>query len=275
MGMIFYFSGTGNSLQIAGSIAESQGERLVSIAALMDKKQQVNEFTLKQNEVIGFVYPIYAWNPPKMVLAFIRQLKFTNYNGNYVFSVVTCGDTIGNSMMTLATTLKKIGLTLHSGFSIQMPNNYIVGMNVDPKEVETSKLQASFSTMKDINSIISRREKGAFKMEKGFLPILLTAVVSPLFNHFALRTGKFFATEQCTGCGICEKVCNCRNIKLTSAENQKDRRPVWGKECSQCLACIHYCPVRAAQYGKGTEHKGRYTNPNISIREMCSQNVQE
>ena len=83
--MIFYFSGTGNSLQIARSVAESQGEKLVSIAALLDKKQQCYEFTLKQNEAVGFIFPIYAWNPPKMVLKFIKQLRFANYAGNYVF----------------------------------------------------------------------------------------------------------------------------------------------------------------------------------------------
>jgi NAD-dependent dihydropyrimidine dehydrogenase PreA subunit/flavodoxin len=273
--MIFYFSGTGNSLQVARSIAESQGEKLVSIAALMNKKQQCYEFTLTQKEIVGFIYPIYAWNPPKMVLEFIRRLKFANYAENYVFSAVTCGDNIGNSMKTLAAVLKKKGLPLDSGFSIQMPNNYLVGMNVDSKEVGTGKLQASDLTLKEINGIISRHEKGVFKLEKGFLPVILTWAINPLFNSFAIRTGKFFATEQCTGCGICEKVCNCRNIKLTNAETQKDRRPVWGKECSQCLACIHYCPVRAAQYGKGTKNKGRYTNPNVSIREMSCQNIQE
>ncbi|SUY47595.1 4Fe-4S ferredoxin [Clostridium putrefaciens] len=42
----------------------------------------------------------------------------------------------------------------------------------------------------------------------------------------------------------------------------------WGEDCTECLACLHLCPVQAIQYGKGTESKGRYKNPNVSIDEM-------
>lgn len=45
-------------------------------------------------------------------------------------------------------------------------------------------------------------------------------------------------------------------------------KPEWGKKCTQCLACIHYCPTKAIQYGKGTQGKGRYRNPNVKVEEM-------
>lgn len=76
-----------------------------------------------------------------------------------------------------------------------------------------------------------------------------------------MNTKKFYANDKCTGCGICESVCNCNTIKV-------DKKPSWGKECTQCLACMHFCPVKAIQYGKGTEKKGRYKNPKVSIAEM-------
>lgn len=42
----------------------------------------------------------------------------------------------------------------------------------------------------------------------------------------------------------------------------KERRPVWGKNCTACLACYHVCPQHAVQYGKKTKGKGHYFNPD-------------
>ena len=55
----------------------------------------------------------------------------------------------------------------------------------------------------------------------------------------------------CIDCGLCEKVCPVGNITVTD-------RPVWGGNCTQCLACYHVCPVHAVEYGKMTGKKGQY-----------------
>lgn len=259
--MIFYFSGTGNSLQIAKKIAEHNNEKLISIASKMNSKDGSFEYTLKDNEIIGFVYPVYAWAPPKMVLDFINKLKLNNYKDNYIFSVATCGENVGNTMKVLSSVLKKKNLDLDSGFSISMPNNCITIGDIDSKEKENRKLLAAEETLKNINDIIKERRKKVFQVIKGYMPGILTGVINPLFNRGATNTKKFYADDNCTGCGICQSVCNCNNIKV-------EEKPRWGKNCAQCLACIHFCPVRAVQYGKGTERKGRYKNPNVSVEEM-------
>lgn len=259
--MIFYFSGTGNSLYAAKKIARHNNEELVSISAVVNSGDGFYEYNLRDNEIIGFVYPIYAWGPPKIVLEFIEKLKLGNYQGNYLFSVATCGGSIGNTMKVMDDCLSKKGLSLNSGFSIKMPNNYILMGDVDSKELEKEKLSAAEGTLEYINHAIERRITGEFKVEKGFLPWLLTGFINPMFNKNAIEPSKFYVNDHCRGCGICEKVCNCKNIKVIG-------RPQWGKRCTQCLACIHYCPSKAIQYGKVTENKGRYTNPNISIDEI-------
>lgn len=259
--MIFYFSGTGNSLYAAKSIARHNSEELVSISAAVNSGDKFYEYSLKDNEIIGFIYPVYAWGPPGMVLEFIEKLKLNNYRDNYIFSVATCGDNIGNTMKVMEECLKKKGINLNSGFSIKMPNNYILMGDVDSKELEKEKLFAADGTLKNINNAIEQRITGVFRVEKGFLPWLLTGFVNPMFNKFAIDTTKFYVNDNCTGCGICERVCNCNSIKV-------NERPQWGKRCTQCLACIHYCPAKAIQYGRGTEKKGRYTNPNIRIDEI-------
>lgn len=259
--MIFYFSGTGNSLQVAKNIAEHNDENLISIAYELNNKNGDFNYTLKDNEVIGFVYPVYAWAPPKMVIEFIKKLKLNNYKDNYIFTVASCGENIGNTMKVISDSLKKKNLNLNSGFSISMPNNYIIMGNIDSKETEKKKLLAAEEVLKNINNVIKERKKDVFQVVKGPIPGILTAVINPLFNKGAMNTKKFYAKDICTGCGICESVCNCKSIKV-------EGKPKWGKECTQCLACIHFCPVKAIQYGKGTESKGRYKNPNVTVDEM-------
>ncbi|QGU94560.1 4Fe-4S ferredoxin [Clostridium bovifaecis] len=258
--MIFYFSGTGNSLQAAKSIADYNGEKLVSIAKEINNKDGNFEYTLNDKETIGFVFPVYAWAPPKMVIKFIEKLKFNNYKDNYTFAVATCGENIGNTMKVLHSSLIKKGMKLSSGFSLRMPNNYIIMGNVDSKDVEEEKLLAAEESLKNINELVKERKAGVFQVVKGFAPGILTAVINPLFNKHAVNTKNFNVNDSCTGCGLCEEVCNSNTIKVKE-------KPQWGEECTQCLACIHTCPVKAINYGKSTQNKGRYRNPNVKVSE--------
>jgi len=260
--MIFYFTGTGNSLQVAKNISNYHGEKIFSISSLMYKEEKTYEYILGDNEKIGFVFPIYAWGAPKIVLDFISKLKLNNFKDNYVFAVATCGENIGNAMKPFGNILNGRRIPLHSAFSVVMPNNYmIMGMNVDPIEKSDRKLLRIDETLENINKLIEREQRCIFKLRKGYFANILTPIVNPLFTKYSLNTKKFFAKDNCTSCGICEKVCNTKTIKV-------DGKPTWGDKCTQCLACINLCPVRAIEYGTGTFRRGRYKNPNISIDEL-------
>ncbi len=186
--MIFYFSGTGNSLYAAKNIGEHSKENLISIASAMNNKDSSYEYTLKDDEIIGFVYPIYAWAPPKMVLEFIKKAKFINYNNNYTFTVATCGGNAGNAIKAIGACLNKKNMSLKSGFSLQMPSNYIIGGDVDTKEVEKEKLCQAEQVLNRINQVIKDRSEDVFEVEKGFMPVVLTSVINPLFNKKCLDT---------------------------------------------------------------------------------------
>jgi flavodoxin len=58
--MIFYFSGTGNSYYVARKTADKLGERLVSIASEMSGGKKEHRYEFKDDEIIGFVFPVYA-----------------------------------------------------------------------------------------------------------------------------------------------------------------------------------------------------------------------
>jgi len=259
--MIFYFSGTGNSYYVASKTASRTGEELAPITRLTKNAGGGYEYALHDGEIIGFVYPVYAWAPPRIVLDFISGLKLLDYKGQYIFSIATCGNDTGNSLKVLRKGLQKKDLVLSAGFSIRMPSNYVLMMDIDPEQLKQEKLEAAETAIDHIcEAIEERRVVNTDELALGF-PALKTALVAPLFNKFAIQPRKFFADDKCTGCGICEKVCCHENIKVNG-------RPVWGNLCSQCFACLHYCPVKAVQYGRGTCKKGRYTNPNVKVSDM-------
>lgn len=259
--MIFYFSGTGNSYYVARKTAERLGETLVSIASEMGSGKKEFRYELKDGEVIGFIFPVYAWAPPDMVLEFIERLKLSDTRGRYVFAAAVCGDEAGNAIKLLERSLWKAGLGLDSAFSVTMPNNYIVLFDVDSKQTEHKKLEAAEKTIDRIIETAAGRRSGVSEVHRGPLPGFKTAVVGSLFNKYGRSTKSFFADEKCTGCGICEKVCCLGSITV-------DGKPKWASACTQCLACLHYCPQKAIQFGKASKNKGRYVNPNVSLKEM-------
>lgn len=252
--MIFYFTGTGNSGYVASEIAKANDDRIVSISKLINEKENL-EFTLKEDEIIGFIFPIYAWGPPKMVIDFIRKVKFNNYKNNYIFSIATCGANIGNAIGIIEKEFNKKNMKLNSGFSLVMPNNYMIAGDVDSKDIERKKLEEAQNEINKINTIIKERRNNVFELEKGFAPRLLSNIINPLFNKFGINVNKFYSTDDCISCGLCEKVCNSNIITLVEG------KPKWEGKCCQCLACINYCPKKAIQYGKGSINKGRYINP--------------
>lgn len=82
--MIFYFSGTGNSRWVA----ESLGKRLEdAVEDITDVKIEKKEYTLPEGEILGFVFPVYAWAPPTIVMDFISLLRLSSAP-KYVFLYV-------------------------------------------------------------------------------------------------------------------------------------------------------------------------------------------
>jgi flavodoxin len=74
--MIFYFSGTGNSLSIALKMAET-GEQLVNMAKARD--EGAYKYSVKRGEKVGFIFPVYCYTINDIVLDFVRHLEITGH----------------------------------------------------------------------------------------------------------------------------------------------------------------------------------------------------
>ena len=80
----------------------------------------------------------------------------------------------------------------------------------------------------------------------------MSGPVNPIFYKFCVKADSFTVSDTCIGCGQCAKRCPMNNVTL------KDSKPVWGKNCTHCMACICYCPVSAIEYGNKSVGQPRY-----------------
>lgn len=242
--MIFYFTGTGNSRWVAEALGTAFDEPLVSIADALNEGK--NAYPLGEREKVFFVFPVHSWGPAVLVPRFISRLILSGYKGQEVYFVCTCGDDCGYTDRIMRSILARRGIAVTGGFSVQMPNNYVLmpGFDVDSKMVETEKLEKAPERVGEIVEAI-RQKRNPSLYYAGSVPLLKSYMVYPLFTHFAIGGNRFYATDACISCGICAKVCPTGTISLSG-----DGKPEWADSCVQCVACIHRCPVRAIEYGK-------------------------
>jgi len=86
--MIFYFSGTGNTLWATRKIAQITGEKCVSIP---NEISNDCNYTILDDERIGFIFPVHGWRPPKLVREFIKKMTINSNNltSHYCYALCT------------------------------------------------------------------------------------------------------------------------------------------------------------------------------------------
>lgn len=284
--MIFYFSGTGNTKWAASKLAAATREDLISIAPYMradDSSHNLAEpFILKENERLGFVFPVHGWRVPKLVREFISKMKIQREpsdasaenkakaddclkNRPFAYCVCTAGDSIGltienlNEVISQNPSLQALGITeVSSSYSLIMPESYIglPFMDVDPKEREIRKKENAAQELAIVCEEIFDRKEGISRLVKGPIPWFFTKVVGGFFENVLITDKRFHVEkDRCVKCGICANVCPVGDIKGGHGEY-----PVWlhHKDCLTCFTCYHHCPHHAIEFGNQTQKKGQY-----------------
>ncbi|MDD2594753.1 MAG: EFR1 family ferrodoxin [Bacteroidales bacterium] len=244
--MIFYFSGCGNSRWIAEELAVATGDKPIFIPDVKD-----NGFNV-EGETLGFVFPIYSWAAPQLVEDFVLKMTWTG-TPEYVWFACTCGDNMGRAFERFQKTLSKVGLILDSGFYFQMPETYLcmAGFRLDSEEGARKKIEAARAKLPVVIAAVRARKKGVKDVIAGLFPFTKTYLIRPGFVK-NVSDKKYHSTKECTGCGLCARVCPLHNIEMV------DGKPQWTGHCTQCMACYHHCPTNAIQFGTTTLGKGQY-----------------
>ena len=244
--MVLYFTGTGNSRYIAERIAVALGDELLS---MNDHIKEGEPSPVASDERLVIVTPTYAWRIPRIVRDWLTETDFPC--AKQTWFVMTCGSEIGNAAKYNRALCQEKQLTYMGTAQIIMPENYIAMFNA-PQAEEARQIVARAEP--DIDRVISAIKTGQkFALPRNNLyDRFMSGPVNPVFYSFFVKANAFTASDDCTGCGQCARLCPINNITIQNG------KPVWGGNCTHCMACICHCPAEAIEYGKKSLGKPRY-----------------
>jgi len=264
---IYFFSGTGNSLVVARDIAHKINGKIIPVVSMLNQ-----EIITTNADVIGFVFPIYDYKPPRLIEQCIK--KIAHINSKYIFAVGTYGILPLGAMKKIEQDIRARGGELSLGCVVKMPHNGL-GKNTfskDDQNVLFEKWKIMLETISE--NIISRKKQ---KPEVMNIPVhfilsgLIFKVISPLIKILwqAMTKGwdsfSFMSNDTCDGCGICVKVCPMENVKMLN------NRPKWLENCALCFACLQWCPKESINAGNITVGMPRYHHPDIKLSDIMKQ----
>lgn len=260
--IIYYFTGTGNSLAAAKKIAAVLGDsELVAIVPL----QKTTDVIVPPADRVGIVCPVYDAGLPVIVAAFAGRLDLSRTG--YVFGIVTMGGIGVSALHQLDRILRRReGRGLDAGFAVKMPGNFPPVGKSRMVGKEEPVLAAADAQLAEIAGSIDT----GLLVPPAFSPLsalMKYATYGPFSRNVHGMDRKFSVSGACTSCGTCAKVCPVANIALEKG------RPVWQHRCECCCACLHFCPVQAIDLNvmQGTKGRGRYRHPDLTVADMKAQ----
>lgn len=249
--IIFYYTGTGNSLALAKRI----GGELISISQI----DLTRDLSYK-SDIIGVVFPIYLLEPPKIVKEFLSKVTF---EAEYIFAIGTYGNSDIGCMDTVQSIAKKNGYSFDYTNTLLTVDNYLP-MFETKKQIENLKKKNTHECTDNIvNDILSLRK---MNLKSSVVLRQLLKVVKPFGNLLLNEKSdkNYKVNENCTRCGICKKVCPANNIEIEEEVEFKHN-------CQNCMACIHLCPENAIHVKK-EKSNARWLNPDVTISEIINAN---
>ena len=273
---IFYFSGTGNSLFIAKELIKHFPD-----AKLTPIVKAINEnYYITKADTIGFVFPVHALTIPIIVKRFIKKINMEMVQ--YTFAVATRGGTSFHGFKKIEHILKKKKRELNSRFIINMALNDSRSIHFSIPKEDIPKYDDIVKVENIAQNVIARARIDepdnliTIKSANSKLATIIIEGIVLFGMNLADKTqgvDYFYHNENCTKCGICEKVCLSGKIK------QNTGSPEWkmGTFCYMCYACINYCPSQSIQIHdipgvkSYTNVNGRYHHPQAKISDIEAQ----
>ncbi|MCI1666293.1 MAG: ferredoxin family protein [Atopobiaceae bacterium] len=256
--MIYLFTGSGNSLWCARTLAAELDERTESLVPYKDKPLTCDD------ELVGFVMPTYMGDIPWLVKSILLQARVSP--SSYAFVVMTSsGGASGSSFDNMDRALVGAGSGLSAAFDLQMPGNCVVSTD----EQNAERLAAAPDHVDAIARAVRRRERTYESKGKGPEPGFVEG--SYFYGEHSLRRltmmKGFSVTDACTGCGVCASVCPMGNIHVEGG------RAVHGDECAACYACLHWCPEHATLLKLPMlRNRPQYHHPQVSLGDVIKSN---
>lgn len=255
--ILYYFSGTGNTLMLARLLAkEFDDTEIINIVSCNGSSPA------QEADTIGILFPVYAFGLPKIMYNFVQNILETTDN-TYVFSLTNYGSAGGPAALKqLKALLESKGRRLNAGFGLTMPSNYIPFGGAESQEKQNKSFLKAAEKIKKIAGIIKERPENYFYKKSRIPSFISNFFYKFFFRNCAKEAEKFYVNDNCESCRNCEKICPSQNIKMVN------KRPSWSADCEQCMACLQWCPAVAIHRKGVPENRHRYQNPGIKVHDL-------
>lgn len=231
-----YFSGTGNSKYCIYRFLEEYNNN--SPAFSIEQDEAVTQ--IKSNSEIIISYPVQFSNIPKILHDFIITNKRL-WKGKRIFIIATMGLFSGDGAGILARLLKKYGASITGGLHLKMPDS------ISDEKVLKRNYEKNLELIRKAEAKI---RKAVIQTKNGKPPqegLGIWYHAAGLFGqrlYFYNKTRHYtdqlkINPEKCIGCGLCEKLCPMKNIKIVNGTAAAENK------CTMCYRCISKCPGQA------------------------------
>ena len=253
--MVFYFTGTGNSLYVAGQIEDNP----ISIPQVIH-----NENLDFSADSIGIVAPVYGHEVPPMVRDFMKKATF---HTDYFYMILTYGNRHGGAAELAKQLCIDCGMDAQYINILWMVDNWLPAFDMDEQRAVDKKvdeqiaaIRADIAARKAMIAPVTDADRAA---HREYLS-RISQMPPDVFQHF-IKVG-----DACVGCGICEKVCPSGSIRVI--DGKAVHTP---GNCQTCLACVHACPQKAIGLAVPEKNpNARYRNEHITLNEIIAANHQ-
>jgi ferredoxin len=253
--ILYFYTGTGNSYRVAtwlvGAIqATGAGVTVRSI----ESGQPAEEVGPGESALLGLVTPTHGFTAPWSMLSF--ALRLPRRSGTHAVVIATrAGSRVGSTYtpgfegtatLLLALVLLAKGYRPRGMAGIDMPSNWLaLHPGLRPATVAGITSRAEARANRFIAAVLAgRRPRGSWLVYLLGLLVLPISLAYLLIGRFFL--GKlFYASERCTGCGLCAQ--HCPNGAIVMRGSGGQRRPYWTFHCESCMRCMGFCPHQAVE----------------------------
>ena len=253
--VVYYFSGTGNSENVARWLADVARDKGMDVQLNnIAKIDRMNIPSPASGDLVAFVSPIHGFNYPPVMLNFL--LRFPKGQNNVLLLNTRAGMLIGKwitpgltgiAFYFSAIIMKLKGYSIRSMFPVDLPSNWI---SVHPGLNDRTVKYLHERNREKVDRFARKVLDGGSDF-RGVREIVQDLLISPIsLGYFFI--GRFFfaktyyASADCDNCGLCIKSCPVKAIKTA------DNRPFWTFKCESCMRCMSNCPKRAIETAHGS-----------------------
>lgn len=253
---VYWMSGTGNTRRVAGWIADearARGGRVVCES--VEEARSEADFVPGSDSLLWIAFPTHGFTAPWHVLRFVaalprgrgaRAAAVATRAGMRFGRVYTPG-VAGTGVFLVGALLWLKGYRWVGGRGIDMPSNWVAfHPGLGPETYAGIIARAEPRTRRLAGVILEggAHYRGWIDLALGFLLAPVSFLYLVLGRFFLAKI--FFASNRCTGCGVCAASCPVGAIRM---KGRRRPRPYWTFDCESCMRCMAYCPERAIEAG--------------------------